>query len=88
LRAAGLERAVVATDGAAASGMGPGCYTLGRWEITIDKDRRAVAPDGSHLLGSTATMPECRRVLRKAVGLSEAEADLLTATNPRKALGI
>ena len=88
LRAAGLERTAVVTDGAAASGMGPGRYTLGRWEITIDQDRRAVAPDGSHLLGSTATMPDCRRVLSDAVGLSEAETELLTAANPRKAVGM
>jgi N-acetylglucosamine-6-phosphate deacetylase len=88
IRAAGLDKVAVVTDGQAASGMGPGRYTLGRWEIVVGQDRRVAAPDGSFLLGSTATMTQCHENLLKGVGLSEADARRLTAENPRKALGM
>ena len=78
---------MVVTDGQAASGMGPGHYTLGRWEIHVDRNRKMVGPDGSFLLGSTSTMQECYDNLVGGVGLSARDAKRLTVTNPRKAIG-
>jgi N-acetylglucosamine-6-phosphate deacetylase len=88
IRAAGLEKTVVVTDGQAASGMGPGDYTLGHWQIHVDQNRKMVGPDGSFLLGSTSTMQECYDNLVGGVGLSAANARKLMVTNPRKAVGL
>ncbi len=52
IRAAGPERCVVVTDAIAPAGLGPGRYTLGRWELDIGEDLVGRAPDGSHLVGS------------------------------------
>lgn len=88
LRAAGIERCIVVTDAIAPAGMGPGNYTLSRWNLTIGTDMVARAPDGSHLVGSAITMPESCRNLQKHCGLSPEEIHLLTATNPRRAIMI
>ena len=88
IRAAGMDKTVVITDGQAASGMGPGRYTLGRWEINVGQDRRVTGPDGSLLLGSTSTMKECYGHLVGGVGLSAEDARRLMVTNPRRALGM
>jgi N-acetylglucosamine-6-phosphate deacetylase len=88
LCAATLERCVVVTDAISAAGLGPGRYTLGRWDLLIGEDRVARAPDGSHLVGSAGTMPLSRENLIMHVGLSEVQVDLLTKINPRKAIGV
>ena len=86
LRAATLDRCIVVTDAIAAAGMPPGRFTLGRWDLLIGEDRLARAPDGSHFVGSAGTMPLSRSNLMQQLGLSEAQAELLTSTNPRLAL--
>lgn len=87
LRAAGLDRCVVVTDAIAPAGLGPGRYTLGRWQLDIGPDMVARAPDGSHLIGSAITMPQSAANLQKT-GLSQDEIALLCASNPRRALGL
>jgi hypothetical protein len=47
----------------------------------------ARAPDGSHLIGSAATMPTVDRNLREKLGLSPKAVDQLIRTNPRQAIG-
>ncbi len=87
LRAAGLERCVIVTDAIAPASLGPGRYTLGRWELEIGPDMVARAPDGSHLVGAAITMAQSAAHLRRHLGLSGAEIEQLTSLNPRRALG-
>lgn len=87
LRAVGVNRAIVVTDGIAAAGMGPGRYRAGHWDLLVGEDMVARAPDGSHLVGSAMTMPEAHRRLIEQVGLTEAEARQVTCVNPRLTLG-
>jgi N-acetylglucosamine-6-phosphate deacetylase len=88
LRAATVERCIVVTDAISAAGLGPGRYRLGEWDLLIGEDRVARAPDGSHLVGSAGTMPLSRMNLIRQVGLSEAQVDLLTIQNPRRAVSM
>lgn len=83
-----LERCVVVTDAIAPAGLGPGRYTLGRWELDIGDDLVARSADGSHLVGSAMNMPRARRNLRHGVGLDDEQIRALTQTNPRRALGL
>ena len=86
LRAAGPDRCVVVTDAIAPASLGPGRYTLGRWDLVIGPDLGARAPDGSHLIGAVVTMRQSVANLVERVGLSREEALRLTVTNPRRAL--
>lgn len=88
LRLAGHDRAIVVSDGVAASGLGPGRYTLGRWEVEIGEDMIAWAPDRSHFVGSAITMKESARNLRESLRLPESAVRGLTFDNPRKAIGL
>ena len=87
LRLAGIERSIVVTDAISAARLGPGRYTLGNQSVEIGPDGAARSPDGSHFLGSTATMPRMAALLRKEVGLSEADIHRLLSDNPRRLLG-
>src|SRR5688572_25019334 len=88
LRAAGLDRTVVVTDAIAPAGLGPGRYTLGRWDLLIGEDMVARAPDGSHFVGSAITMKQAYANLVGPVGLSDADATKLTRDNPMRAIGL
>ena len=88
LRAAGVERCAVVTDAIAPAGLGPGRYTLGRWELDIGDDLVGRAPDGSHLVGSAVTMPRAFRNLTEGLGLDEHQARALVCENPRRAVGL
>ena len=72
------ERAIVVSDAMSAAGLGPGTYTLGRWQVTIDDSLAAWAPNKTHLLGSAVTMRRAAANLRTQLGLAEAEVDQLT----------
>jgi N-acetylglucosamine-6-phosphate deacetylase len=86
LRAAGMERCLVVTDAISAARAGPGTYSLAGWDLVIGEDMVARSPDGSHFVGSTATMPDVELVLRE-MGLGEAEVRELTWARPRQVLG-
>jgi N-acetylglucosamine-6-phosphate deacetylase len=88
LKAAGLDRCIVTTDCIAPAGLGPGKYTLGRWELVIGEDKVARAPDGSHLVGSALSMPEAQKNLIEKVGLSPEDAQRLISDHPRLAFGL
>ncbi len=87
LRLAGEERAIIVTDCTAPAGLGPGRYTLGRWDIVVGDDMVPHAPDRSHLVGSGITMKRSAENLQTALGLSEATVRRLTCDNPRTLVG-
>lgn len=86
LRCVGPDRAIVVTDGTAAAGLGPGRYAIGSQEILIGDELVAWAPDRSHLIGATATMPQVAAKLECELGLNSEAVLRLTSTNPRAAL--
>jgi N-acetylglucosamine-6-phosphate deacetylase len=88
LRATGLERVIMVTDAISAAGLGPGKFTLGEWELDIGEDLVARSPDGTHLVGSTLTMPRLCDNLRREVGLTDGQIERVTAANPWHALGV
>ena len=88
IRQVGIDRTIAVTDATAAAGMGPGRYVLAGQEVLVGEDGAAWASDRSHLVGSTATMADIRRVLGRAVGLSDADVDRLTAQNPLRAISV
>jgi N-acetylglucosamine-6-phosphate deacetylase len=87
IRRIGIERTVAVTDGTAAAGMPPGRYTLGGREVVVAADGAAWSPDRSHLVGSTATPADIRRVLCDAIGLSAVDIERLTTSNPALMIG-
>ncbi|HUT59237.1 MAG TPA: N-acetylglucosamine-6-phosphate deacetylase [Phycisphaerae bacterium] len=88
LRAAGLDRTFIITDGTATSGSDLTYHQMGRWKVPLGPDRVAREPGGKYLLGSTATMRQCYETLVEKVGLSDDDARRLTVGNPRKAVGL
>jgi len=88
LKCAGLDRCIVVTDAITPAGCGPGRYQLGEWDVVIGEDMAAMAPDGSHFLGSAITMPRSVQNLIQKIGLTPAQANKLTAVNPRLAVKI
>ena len=88
LRLTGTDRTIVVSDAIAPAGLGPGRYTLGRWDLLIGADMVARAPDGSHFVGSAITMKQAYANLVGPVGLSDAKATRLTRDNPMRAIGL
>jgi N-acetylglucosamine-6-phosphate deacetylase len=82
------ERAVIVTDAIAPAGLGPGSYTLGRWDLQIGDDLVARSPDGSHLVGSALSMLGVIERLTRELNLSSKRIEQLISVNPRRALGI
>jgi N-acetylglucosamine-6-phosphate deacetylase len=87
LRLAGPERCIVVTDCTAPAGLGPGRYTLGRWDITIGDDMIPWAPDRSHFVGAAITMKQSVSNLRERLHLPEGVVRMLTSDNPRAVIG-
>lgn len=87
IRCAGVDRSIIVTDAISAARLGPGCFTLGDWEITVDADLIARAPGGDHFVGSTMTMPRTINSL-KHLGFTPTEIETMTSVNPRKALNL
>jgi N-acetylglucosamine-6-phosphate deacetylase len=86
LRLVGTERTVVVTDAISAARLKPGRYSIGSREVLVGEDMVARSADGSHFVGSTATMPQMAALLRNAVGLSESDIRRMAADNPRRLL--
>lgn len=87
LKLAGIDRCFVVSDAIAPAGLGPGRYTVSRWDLVIGEDLVARAPDGSHFVGSAISMTQSAENLRSQVGLSVKEIARLTQTNPLLAIG-
>jgi N-acetylglucosamine-6-phosphate deacetylase len=86
LKVTTLEHAIVVTDCIAPASLGPGRYTLGRWDLLIEDDMVARSPDRSHFVGSAITMPQTLKNLTTHLGLTEPDALRLLHHNPRRAL--
>lgn len=86
LKTIGIERAIVVTDAVAPAGLGPGQYTLSRWQVKVGEDLVVRSPDGSHFVGSAVTMRRAEQVLREQVGLDDPTIARLIRSNPRAAL--
>jgi N-acetylglucosamine-6-phosphate deacetylase len=86
LRLAGIDRCIVVTDAIAPAGLGPGRYTLGRWDVVVDEDMVPRAPDRSHFIGSGVTMRQSAANLRDALHLPPDVVRQLTVENPRAAV--
>ncbi len=86
--AIGLDRCIITTDAIAPAGLGPGRYTLGRWNLLIGEDLVARSPDGSHLIGSAVSMLQAERNLRTHFHLSDEDIRKTMYDNPRKIAGI
>ncbi len=82
------ERCIVTTDAMAAAGLGPGRYSIGRWDLLVGEDLAARSPDGTHLVGSAVSMPQAEANLREHLGLGEEQIRRLTVENPRQAIGL
>lgn len=87
IRTAGIDRCIVVTDATAPAGLGPGRYTLSRWDVEIADDLAMWAPDHTHLLGSACTMKRAIENLTQHCGLTASQARTLTCVNPRLAVG-
>jgi N-acetylglucosamine-6-phosphate deacetylase len=88
IRAAGTDRCIVVTDAIAPAGLGPGRYTMSRWNLLIGDDMVARAPDGSHFVGSAISMSRAAKNLMNGCALSRTEIERLTLHNPLTALGL
>lgn len=88
LKTAGHDRSIVVSDAIAPAGLGPGRYTLGRWDVVVDADMVPRAPDRSHFLGSAVTMRQSADNLRRALHVPPDVVRLLTRDNPRRAIGL
>jgi N-acetylglucosamine-6-phosphate deacetylase len=81
LTLAGYDRAIIVTDATAPAGLGPGRYTLGRWDIVVDSDMVPRSPDRSHFVGSAVTMQQSADNLRRALNLPPDAVRQLTSDN-------
>jgi N-acetylglucosamine-6-phosphate deacetylase len=86
LRVVGLDRAIAVSDAIAPAGLGPGRYTLGRWDLQIGEDLVARSPDGSHLVGSAISLKIAQENLVTRLGMTRQDARQLTEDNPRRAV--
>ena len=80
------ERAIGVTDAISAARLPPGQYTLANWKLDIGEDLVAMAPDGSHLVGSTLTMPRAIDNLSKNTKLDLERMEAMLYTNPLTAI--
>lgn len=85
---AGFDRCIIVTDAMSAAGLGPGCYSIGRWDLKIGEDMVARSPDGTHLVGSTITMPKSMENLCGKVGLTSVQTRRMMIENPLRAVGL
>jgi N-acetylglucosamine-6-phosphate deacetylase len=88
LRVVPLERCAIVTDCIAPAGLGPGRYTLGRWDIVVGDDMVPRSPDGSHFVGSGVTMRQSAKNLTERLKLPEETVRRLTYDNPKAFLNI
>ena len=85
LRMKGLERAILVTDGMAATGMPDGNYLLGDLEVVV---ANGVCMSDGVLAGSVLTMDYAVRNVQTFTGIDLAAAVRLASRNPEAMLGL
>ena len=88
LAVSGLDRTVMVTDAIVAAKLPPGRYAAGEAEVEVDAAGVARRPGMKNLAGSTISMRQLRENLRRHLCLDDAAIERLTATNPRRAVGL
>lgn len=88
LAVSGLDRTIMVTDAILAARLPPGRYASGESEVEVDAAGVARRPVQRNLAGSTLSMRQIRDNLRRHLGLDDAAVERLTATNPRRAVGL
>lgn len=86
LRAKGLDRVAIVTDGGALTGKVDGEHHDGRRQVVL-KDYKCTLPDGT-LAGSASPMNRNCRILRNELGLEWQDVARLTARNAATMLGV
>ena len=84
-RSKGEDRAILVTDGMAATGMPDGEYKLGEMDVTV---RNGVCSSGGVLAGSVLTMQRAVANLQTFTGASLQTAVRLATRNPAALLGL
>ena len=79
----GAGRSAAVSDAVTAAGLGPGRFTLGRWELEVGADLACRAPGGGHLVGSACPLGVAFERLQTECGFTRPEAVALTSENPR-----
>lgn len=92
MRAKGVERAILVTDGISATGMPDANYLLGELEVTVKDGRCLLTSDLANgvqtLAGSVLTMDRAVANLRRFSGANLDAAVRLASRNPAKMLGM
>ncbi|WP_020615925.1 N-acetylglucosamine-6-phosphate deacetylase [Paenibacillus daejeonensis] len=87
VRAKPAEQLVLITDAMSAAGLGNGSYELGGLGVDV-QDGVARLQEGGSLAGSTLTMIEAVRFMRKHTELTLPEVTKLASLNPARRLGL
>ena len=85
LRAKGVDRTVLITDGISATGMPDGTYHLGSYQVEVREGR---CESHGKLAGSVLTMDRAVRNVMKFAGISFQDAIRLATLNPARVLGV
>jgi N-acetylglucosamine-6-phosphate deacetylase len=88
LAVSGLDRSIMVTDAIVVAKLPPGRYAYGEGEVEVDAAGVARRPGLKNLAGSTISMRQVRENLARHLGLDDAAIEQLTATNPRRAVGL
>lgn len=83
---AGIDYCIIVSDAIAPAGLGPGRYTVGRWDVSVGNDLVVRSPDDSHLIGSAISLKTSFDNLLQKMNMSEKDAETLTIVNPHKLL--
>jgi N-acetylglucosamine-6-phosphate deacetylase len=84
LRAKGIDRAVLITDGISATGMGDGTFKLGNFEVQVTGDRCEYE---GKLAGSVLTLDRALRNVTQFASWPLQQAVRLATVNPARVLG-
>lgn len=88
IRTKGWRKCVLVSDASPLAGMKPGRYTTLGNEVVLEAGGRLYNPREGHLVGSSATLRECRDYLAGLGIASEEEIEAMSFSNPLKLIGI
>lgn len=84
----GVERVAIISDAISAAGLPPGIYTLGDREVRVGDDGVPRSPDGSHFVGSGATLGAMFSKLQETCLLGKEDLEVLFCRNAKAWLGL